>query len=163
MAPKHASATAKPAWTLLCVDKRVLAEGSRGALRDAPVRPLKQRSRRSGSSAGFSAAPFRDTKFEWFDRPDSRGIVAATYRSSVILTVRSRQEHLARERVAYQYGADWLLCTGGPDTGQEAAGAFAQYITWPWITGIVTGDRLVRNRGNTASRYAPRIAEAAVL
>jgi len=114
MATKHASATAKPAWTLLCVDKRVLAEGSRGALRDAPVRPLKQRSRRSGSSAGFSAAPFRDTKFEWFDRPDSRGIVAATYRSSVILTVRSRQKHLACERVAYQYGPDWLPCTGGP-------------------------------------------------
>ena len=41
MAPKHASATAKPPWTLLCIDKRVLAEGSRGPLRDAPVRPLK--------------------------------------------------------------------------------------------------------------------------
>jgi hypothetical protein len=53
MAAKHASATAKPTWTLLCVVNRALAEGSRGPFWDASVRPLKQLARRSGSSLDF--------------------------------------------------------------------------------------------------------------
>jgi len=50
MAPKQASATAKAACTLRCIDERALPVGSRGPIRDASLRALKQVARRSGES-----------------------------------------------------------------------------------------------------------------
>ena len=61
MAPRQANATAKPLCTLLCIDKRVLAEGSRAPLSwDAPVRTVKQLSRRCRSWQNFPEGPLEE-------------------------------------------------------------------------------------------------------